>query len=73
VALKHYCQITADDFAKAAQKAAQQPSETARRDSHGDDPENENTPVLQGCAASCEGMRTEELPDQDSNLSAADW
>ena len=35
--------------------------------SHGGNPTNENTPVLQGFAASCEGTQSEELPDQDSN------
>ena len=65
IAAKHYLTVGENDFAKAAQIPAQQPAamaETGRIVSRVMLARNEQTPALQGSAATCEKLRNRLMP-----------
>ncbi len=65
IAAKHYLTVGENDFAKAAQNPAQQQSASPDSGSNARQvslARNEQTPVLQGFAATCEKLRNHRMP-----------
>ena len=64
VAAKHYLQVTDEHFAKAVQNPVQQPAVSPRTEPQSDWAAHNKTPVLQGCATTCDSMQTCIVPPQ---------
>jgi len=75
IARKHYLQVTDDHYqlavgdvagadSKALQKAVQQPHETGSNGSQAGSDAHRKAPVLQGFAASCDGMQNHPVEDR---------
>ena len=67
VATKHYLQVTEEHFKRATegalQNSLQHPAVSGCSDSQSDSAAHEKTPVLQGCATTCEVMQVTGVGD----------